>query len=139
MVHLGVFTDKLASGSRRAFVKAEQEAHRLGHSQITPEHLLSAIAGLQRPLFDDVLMRLNRDSQTVLEGIEATLAGYKIKKELVGVSKEMRLLLHHSIIQAHDEGRRNLAPKDFLQVYCRRKQSKESLFGKLKSMFGSHG
>jgi len=138
MVDLEIYTDKLASSSIGVIMKAEQEANRLGHRQIIPEHLLSAIAGLQRTLFDDVLMRLNRDPQRVLQGIEATLAGYKSNKGLAGMSKEMRFLLHHSLIQAHKQNRRNIEPKDFLQVYFRGKESKESLFGKLKNMFGSH-
>ena len=138
MVDLGVFRDKLASSSIRAFMKAEQEAHRLGHSQITSEHLLSAIAELQRPLFDDVLMGLNRDPQGDLDGVEGRLAGYKREKGQAGVSEEMRWLLHHSLIQAHNEGRRRIEPKDFLRVYSRRNQSNENLFGKLMNMFGSH-
>jgi ATP-dependent Clp protease ATP-binding subunit ClpA len=64
-----IYTDKLAESGRSIVRESYEEARRLNHNQLKPEHALIAFANLQQEFFDDLLHRLNLDRQTVLQAL----------------------------------------------------------------------
>ena len=134
MLDLGIFADKLARNSRRAILRAEQEADGQGHTQLIPEQVIATIAELEPALFREVVTQLGHDAQQSLNEIQAKIGTYQNRKKHIGLSEEMRWLLHYSLIEAHRHERRRIEPEDFLCVYFARKR-KQSLGEKLRNLF----
>ena len=136
MVDLGVFADKLAGNLTRAIRKAEQVAQEQGHTCLTPEHAVTAIAETEPALFRQVLTTSGHDHQQKLRGVQAKLGAHQNKNNDMGLSQEMRELLHYSLTEAHQHDRRQIEPEDMLRVYFADKPSPGE---KLKNLFSRGG
>jgi len=103
-------------------LNAEQETQRQGHTQLIPEQVIVAIAELEPALFTEALTKLGLDQQQRFSEIQSRIGAYKNRDNQMGLSEETRWLLHNSLIEAHQQGRRLIEPDDFLRVYFAGKQ-----------------
>src|SRR5262249_18414676 len=72
---------RFSESGNRVLNRAVEESRRRDHNFIGPEHIFSALAEIERPLFNEVMQSLNIDPQTVLQAVDAQLG---VSKQFVG-------------------------------------------------------
>lgn len=112
MFDLETYTDKFAESGRRLIRRAYEEARSRDQNQVAPEHVLLAIAEVERPFFNEVMQSLNVDPQVVLQNLENKLAQRDYLGRGVKMSDALRTLLSNSLKHAHERGRRNIESTD---------------------------
>jgi len=81
MADLAEFQKRFSESGNRVLNRAVEESRRRDHNFIGPEHIFSALAEIERPLFNEVMQSLNIDPQTVLQAVDAQLG---VSKQFVG-------------------------------------------------------
>ena len=81
MADLADFQKRFSESGNRVLNRAVEESRRRDHNFIGPEHIFSALAEIERPLFNEVMQSLNIDPQTVLQAVDAQLG---VAKQFVG-------------------------------------------------------
>jgi ATP-dependent Clp protease ATP-binding subunit ClpA len=124
---LDIYTDKMAESGRRVIRKAYNEARARDHDQLLPEHILVAIAAIERPLFNQAMRSLNVEPQKV---VEAVIEAIEMKLGLSGhierglkLGDQLRPLLSNSIKHAHERGRRLIEATDIFVGLFKDEQS----------------
>src|SRR5215471_21094333 len=106
MLDLETYADKCADSGRRLIRRAYEEARSREHNQLTPEHVLTAIAEVERQFFNEVMQSLNLDPQVVLQSLETKLSQRDYLGRGMRISEATRTLLQNALKQAHERGRR---------------------------------
>ena len=112
MLDLEIFTDKIAESGRRLVRKAYEEARSRDHNQLAPEHVLVAIAEVERPFFNEVMQSLNLDPQVVLQAVETKLGQRDYLGRGIRMGESLRTLLSNALKHAHERGRRLIESTD---------------------------
>ncbi len=112
MLDLEIFTDKIAESGRRLIRKAYEEARSRDHNQLAPEHVLVAIAEVERPFFNEVMQSLNLDPQVVLQAVETKLGQRDYLGRGIRMGESLRTLLSNALKHAHERGRRLIESTD---------------------------
>ncbi|HEX5735965.1 MAG TPA: ATP-dependent Clp protease ATP-binding subunit [Blastocatellia bacterium] len=112
MLDLEIFTDKIAESGRRLVRKAYEEARSRDHNQLAPEHVLIAIAEVERPFFNEVMQSLNLDPQVVLQAVETKLGQRDYLGRGIRMGESLRTLLSNALKHAHERGRRLIESTD---------------------------
>src|SRR5215210_6787945 len=112
MIDLEIYTDKIAESGRRLIRKAYDEARSRDHNQLAPEHVLTSIAEVERPFFNEVMQSLNLDPQVVLQALETKLSQRDYLGRGMKISEALRTLLSNALKQAHERGRRLIESPD---------------------------
>lgn len=123
MFDLETYTDKFAESGRRLVRRAYEEARSRDQNQVAPEHVLLAIAEVERPFFNEVMQSLNVDPQVVLQNLDNKLAQRDYLGRGMKMSDTLRTLLSNSLKHAHERGRRNIEATDlfvalFKDAHC---------------------
>lgn len=114
MIDLEIYTNKIAESGRRIIRKAYKEARSHDHKQVTPEHVLLAIAEVERSFFNEVMQNNNLDPLIVIHALETKLSQrnyMRLGKKKLGNS--LRALLANSLKHAHKREQRNIESTDF--------------------------
>jgi ATP-dependent Clp protease ATP-binding subunit ClpA len=112
MFDLETYTDKFADSGRRLVRRAYEEARARDQNQVAPEHVLLAIAEVERPFFNEVMQSLNLDPQVVLQQLENKLGQRDYLGRGMKMSEALRTLLSNSLKHAHERGHRNIEATD---------------------------
>ena len=112
MFDLETYTDKFADSGRRLVRRAYEEARARDQNQVAPEHVLLAIAEVERPFFNEVMQSLNLDPQVVLQQLESKLGQRDYLGRGMKMSEGLRTLLSNSLKHAHERGHRNIEATD---------------------------
>ena len=112
MLDLEIFTDKIAESGRKLIRKAYEEARSRDHNQLAPEHVLVAIAEVERPFFNEVMQSLNLDPQVVLQAVETKLGQRDYLGRGIRMGESLRTLLSNALKHAHERGRRLIESTD---------------------------
>lgn len=118
-VSLEIYTDKLAESGRSIVREAYEEAKRLDHDGLNPEHALIAFANLHPEVFDGLLQGFDLDRKTILRELSTGPGSYKsetIKSGAMRIEESFRRLLSHSLRRAREDGRREIEAFDFLSA-----------------------
>jgi ATP-dependent Clp protease ATP-binding subunit ClpC len=129
MLDFEIFTDKIADSAKRLINKAYVEAKSRDHNQMTPEHILFAIAETERPFFNDVMQNLSLDPQVVLQALETHLSQGNYFGRGIKMSESLRMLLSTALKYAHQHDRRFIDSADlFIALFQDRHNSSVKLF-----------
>jgi ATP-dependent Clp protease ATP-binding subunit ClpC len=112
MFDLETYTDKFAESGRKLIRRAYEEARSRDHNQVAPEHVMIAIAEVERPFFNEVMQSLNLDPQVVLQALETKLGQRDYLGRGMKMSESLRTLLSNALKHAHERGRRNIESTD---------------------------
>ena len=112
MFDLEIYTDKIAESGRRLIRKAYEEARGRDHNQLAPEHVLVAIAEVERPFFNEVMQSLNLDPQVVLQALETKLGQRDYLGRGMKMAESLRTLLSNALKHSHEHGRRLIESTD---------------------------
>jgi ATP-dependent Clp protease ATP-binding subunit ClpC len=112
MLDLETYADKCADSGRRLIRRAYEEARSRDHNQLSPEHVLTAMAEIERPFFNEVMQSCNVDPQVVLQALETKLSQREYLGRGVKMSEALRTLLSNALKHAHERGRRLIESTD---------------------------
>jgi ATP-dependent Clp protease ATP-binding subunit ClpA len=119
MFDLEIYTDKFSDSGRRLVRRAYEEARTRDHNQVAPEHVLVAIAEVERAFFNEVMQSLNVDPQVVLQALETKLGQRDYLGRGMKMSEPLRTLLANALKNSHERGRRNMEATDLFVALFR--------------------
>jgi ATP-dependent Clp protease ATP-binding subunit ClpA len=114
VINLEIFTDKLDKGALHIMHKSYEEALSRNHSQITPQHVILAIARHERDLFDQELNGLNRDPATTIREVEVSLARQRGMENEIRLSNDLRILLANALKRTYEQGQRLVGVRNLI-------------------------
>jgi ATP-dependent Clp protease ATP-binding subunit ClpA len=112
MFDLETYTNKFSESGRRLIRRAYEEARSRDHNQVAPEHVMLAIAEVERPFFNEVMQSLNLDPHVVLQALEMKLSQRDYLGRGIKMSDELRTLLSNALKHAREHGRSNIESID---------------------------
>lgn len=112
MFDLETYTNKFSESGRRLIRRAYEEARSRDHNQVAPEHVMLAIAEVERPFFNEVMQSLNLDPHVVLQALETKLSQRDYLGRGIKMSDELRTLLSNALKHAREHGRSNIESID---------------------------
>jgi len=90
--------DRLTNSTREALMAAQQEAARLGHPELTPEHLLSALIDKEDGIAAPILRKAGLDPRNVKTALDRALA--KLPKVQGGAEPGLSRRLNRVLTEA---------------------------------------
>jgi len=129
------FQQKFGESGRRVMTRAMEESRKRDHNFLAPEHILAAIAEVERPFFNEVMQSLNIDPQAVVQAVNQQLA---VAKQYLGrgikLHESTRQLLDIAIKRAHQRNRDVIEASDiFIALF----QDKRGFPAEILQSFGA--
>ena len=112
MIDLEQFQNKFTGSGFRVMERALTQARRRDHNQVTPEHVLLALTGVERDLFTQVMQDLGVNPGVVTASFEDQLAAREHPAQELYMSEALRLLLKHALDRSRQRRRRRIDATD---------------------------
>src|ERR1700722_7053087 len=110
---LDISPSKIGETAQRVIDRALEEARRLGHEQLTNEHLFLAFAQVEWDMFAEVMRDMDLNPHTILQAIGEHLHGRASSVGGgLGVSPSTKLVLKPALHHASRAGRQTIEAAD---------------------------
>src|SRR6202163_2052310 len=114
---LDISASKIGENAQRIIDRALEEARRLGHEQLTSEHLFLAFAQVEWDMFAEVMRDIDLNPHTILHAIEEHLhlMPASLGRDL-RVSPSTKLVLKLALHHASRAGRQTIEPTELFSA-----------------------